>query len=349
MLVSYLDPSVSLDENSWGVTMTRARRSFHATIIVERIWNSNDKTVNMAVAHLVGPTLCKDIEVVKDCYSGYGKMGIIEVKEKADPTRIRYSSKSKTYCVSREKVEVMWAQIKKEEANQNEHPVPFSIFGRESFITKNREYFEISHPELRELYQENPLKFSYLYDLYVENTSIKTGRWGNPWHVQDITRSSSLLYSPLHYIEFAVAGAQKASEETERLYLKNQTHIKMVSFAFGVYLICSFCSIKLPLQLEEKGRLSSIPSQAFLGMMSKVYSLFFKLFVNSSAPIAQWIIQKKAAQNKHHLELIEKFVKRKFIDPDSCFTWAREKLQLLDIDMGVCKSDRLIAVTGLYI
>ncbi len=164
--VSQLDPSKQITNNLWAVTLIKDEEGNHARLAIE---GERYGELFKTLAHLTGGSSTGTVgsrseyeESLKhgSCcfFHTKGRVKLIDLKGKT----IRYGAKTKTWQVTRDRVEAMLVRIRLEEdsfTTDKQNRVPFSIFGSESSCTQAAKYYEIHDPELAALREKDEKLF----------------------------------------------------------------------------------------------------------------------------------------------------------------------------------------------
>ena len=157
--VSELDGRTMINNDLWAVTLIKRADGNHALIAIE-----GEKSGNLfsILAHLTGGSSSESEESLKhgSCCFFHAK-GRVKVKDLTGRP-ISYGAKTKTWQVTRDRVEAMLVRIRLEEDSfktDKQNRVPFSIFGSESSCTQAAKYYEIHDPELAALREKDEKLF----------------------------------------------------------------------------------------------------------------------------------------------------------------------------------------------
>lgn len=166
-VVSKFDPNIEISRSVWAVTMVTEKGHFHVRLVFEGV---REKTgAFFRIAHLQGPKTWTAPQEIFNCFLGWSKTGRVDSGKRIEHEKLRldgYGRKTETWARPSEKIEQIIENIKAEEAGQDKDQViPFSFFGRRSILTKEMEFFETDHPDLKVLQQTNPSRLAYLFDL----------------------------------------------------------------------------------------------------------------------------------------------------------------------------------------
>jgi len=132
---------------------------------------------------------------------------------------------------------------------------------------------------------------------------------------------------------------------------KKVTALVCILGILGLYgsLGMSFCSrfVVQNFVLSMGAQADIIASSTFFSVimgyktMAKLAEMYFKSRLTS--------FYRAIDREKHRLDLISRHVHKVQKTPNSCYTWAEEKLLLIDVKMPTGFLDRFIAVSTLYV
>jgi hypothetical protein len=171
--ISQLDGVTEFNESMWAVTavIDKGALNFHTRLVIEGV----DQKFGpfFQVAHLKGG-MCTNIKSVSEAFwFCFTEVGYVDINApKKLPLRLdSYKSRSETWSRPTEKVKKMIEEIKKEMEKEATHP--FSLLGRTSIITNEKEFFDTEHPELLEIKNTDPERFAYMYKLAEKNHDLE--------------------------------------------------------------------------------------------------------------------------------------------------------------------------------
>lgn len=267
---SQLDPSITLSEDPWAVTMIKRAKGNHAMLIIEGLDKDNNFIL---MAHLSGlrSLATKDVSDngSKCLYSNKGRADVIDITKK----KIKYGAKSETWLRSREKVELMLATVRKEKEEaekEGENPTPFSIFGNKSIFTRDQKGYYINNPVIQALFDADSFAFDNVFK---------------------ISRCP----------EDKIAG-----------------EISKYKVKFTLMMAASpILAVSSPLMIDP---------------------------IHKRYIVVMFTLKKMS----YFVDLAKKHIIEVDLTANNCFTWARGKLKMLDIEMESKALDVLVSVTSLY-
>ena len=171
---SLLNPNVMLTTEKWGVTLTKDNKGFHARLVFEGV---DEKGYFFRRTHLMGPSHCDTLlgcaNGIRICLAGQSAVGVVAIDE--EPQRVeeftaKYSKKTQTWLVSRDKIEALIKEIEAEVGKES----PFNICGNKSVFSKPVEVIDIYHPLLAQIKKHDQKLFLCLYDS-AQNLGLCTG------------------------------------------------------------------------------------------------------------------------------------------------------------------------------
>jgi len=267
MYYSQFNTKVPVTEDLWAVTMIKQQgiAKNHAMLIIEGVKNEKLFTKK---AHLTGVGSSNDKNISENgSKCSYSRKG--RVKTQKVIGTYAHGAKTPTWQRFRDTVEKMLQKIKEEKKSYNSleipNAVPFNFFGNKSIIGGEYKYLEITHPELEELQNKDPISFSSIYK-----------------------------------------------------YSMNTGHRMMHRVTFGTLQL-----VTLP-------------------------AFFIPYFLYGRFVIGDQICCSDSWQVDRLVDLAKEHIKERSLPAHNCFTWAREKLRIIDVHMEEKFFDRFISVTSLY-
>lgn len=297
--VSQLDGVTEFNESIWAVTavIDKGAFNFHTRLVIEGV--DQEFGPFFRVAHLKGG-MSTDIKSVSEafwfCFTEAGYVDINEPKKL--PLRLdSYKSRSETWSRPTEKVKKMIEEIKNEMKKKATHP--FSLLGRTSVLTKEKEFFVTEHPQLLEIQNTDPERFAFICHLAEKNFDLEiTLR-----HAVNMYGSSSIIPDSLFYKSFK--------------WMVHDRHD---------VLVCKTIE-------DEVRRVLAVP-------------LDFGAFVFDDPRVA-W--RDSQIKERMKLDLVRDHVTKTKKTPNSCFSWAFEKLKMIDVEIPTCIIDKFVTISSLYV
>lgn len=172
---SLLNPNVMLTIEKWGVTLTKDPKGFHARLVFEGV--REKEGYFFRIAHLMGPSHCDTLlgcaNGIRICLAGKSAIGVVAIDEDSrdkEEFKAKYSKKTQTWLVSRDKIEALIKEIEAEVGKES----PFNICGNKSVFAKPVEVIDIYHPLLAKIKKHDQKLFLCLYDS-AQNLGLCTG------------------------------------------------------------------------------------------------------------------------------------------------------------------------------
>jgi hypothetical protein len=321
--ISKLDPNTEISRSIWAVTMVTDKGSFHVRLVFEGI--RKDLSSFFIYSHLQGPKTWRRPQAIFNCLFGWSKEANIEISRKIEHAKLKlegYGKRSETWIRPREQIKLIINAIKAEKAKQDTHKILFSFFGKRSFLTKKAEFWETDNRELNQLKKSNPKRFEYLAELSETKslTETKTLNCEDP---------EKKLLTTVQIID----RKRKLNRTLWYVYLLSMTfymikHMYIAGRAFkNKDLITGILTLYI-------GTFKLLPISVPFMMYNFFRVGFFDLSVN---------------REQRFLELFNKEVKNVIKTPNSCYTWAEEKLLIIDVHLPKNFLDKLIAISTLYV
>lgn len=281
---SQMDNSKVLTRTQWAVTLIIPDEllSHHAELFVE---GNKDGRYFASVIHLTGVALIKNgCDASEGCHYLFSDKGQVKVKELKSGTKWLCKLKSDTFIRSAEKVQKLIDEAKKEEdlySNKEfTNPTPFHYLGANSVLARESVHYQITDPELREIYDTNRRQFEYL-----RKASL------NPGH-EATTITIGIMMRVFTIPLFGIPG-----------------------LAYSYYATGSAtCSHEI--------NISTTLGKADYQKSAKFYEVREKVKTH--------IIEHK-------------------VQPNSCMSWTKEKLKIVDVVIPDLFWDKIISVTDLHI
>ena len=164
-----------LTTEKWGVTLTKDNGDFHARLVFEGV--REKKGYFFRRAHLMGPSRCNSLlgcaNGIRICLAGKSVLGVVAIDEEPkdkEEFKAKYSKKTQTWLVSRDKIEALIKEIEAEVGKES----PFNICGNKSVFAKPVEVIDIYHPLLAKIKKHDQKLFLCLYDS-AQNLGLCTG------------------------------------------------------------------------------------------------------------------------------------------------------------------------------
>lgn len=165
--LSQIDHRTKINREDWSVSLLIHKGdnvisdlfSHHVILIIEGF---TDKGKFWRKAHLMGPGTYQNKKASRDCYSGHGNIGQVQVTdEKYLPFSLtRFKKNRQTWSATRHKIELLLKDMLLEQ--ENPESTPFRFLGEKSLASMTREYLDANVPELLELKRKHPKDFKRL-------------------------------------------------------------------------------------------------------------------------------------------------------------------------------------------
>lgn len=142
--ISRIDPEKKrFDSNNWAISLVRVPDTRHAELVIEKVVNNK---IALLLVHMEGSGRCNTFGRTIKYLRKYG-----EVKFVADLTydSLKYEGKPKTWIKSKESIELMLEEAKKDK--QDRTRTPFNIAGSRSILLHD-ERFRIDTRDANLLY-----------------------------------------------------------------------------------------------------------------------------------------------------------------------------------------------------
>jgi len=360
--------------------------SNHAILAIEKVKKNGE--LYRQLLHLTGPssTRAPNEVIFQGSYCYVGMLRVGEVKlSKRHLTEVSYTHKSETWVRSAEKVRIIKKQAKQEKNNPSQYPRAFSIFGNKSFFTKDLETFKITDPLIAAFANCDKKLFLWLYDRAQKcRDGIPPGierlkdRYFNPlcdeypycyegrgdggyniarrevWSVWDRGRTTE-NQGPIDWIlgrenfcwrfhirdkrfsEIAELFAKSESPQAREELIQNAPEKEKKFF------------IEIRDSLEERIKWhKDYVREYFEKAAKKISSQYPQLKERVKSLLSDCEKDAFSACNKMLMTIYEHSDLCR-LKPDSCFTWAREKLALADIKMEDKSIECFVSPTRMYL
>lgn len=318
--VSYFDSSKKIDANNCAITMVRQKKRLsplkintpHVLLFIE-FFNNRGKT--LAHAHLVSAQQ-RDFDITN--------IGIVLIKQYQKDTPIIFKSKSETWVVSREKADRMWAQIKWEAKVTDKNNMP-------------EEQLYFNHPEqVPHCSSPNPVPFCLLGQdsIGAKNIAVFTTEVSELKEMQNADpQKFQYLCNLLESVDNQSSRLLSGYNESPMQKIKNMAMELTVSKA------------------------TEIIDYATGGMLQRILIPITEVAKTIGLPLlaitATYLVIKESTiyiSGKYHKEELSLLKKNKYklskeiIKSNNCFTWARDKLAMVDIVLEKKMWEYLVAV-----
>lgn len=358
----------------------------HAMLVVESIKKSGE--LFRQIIHLTGPASVQQPNEVmflgSYCYVGMLRIGKVLLSSK-NITNVSYTHKSETWLRSAEKVRIMRRDAKKERDHPSEFPRPFSIFGNRSVFTSHLETFKITDPLVNALANSDKKLFLRLYDRTQkcrDGLSPGIERLKEPYfnplidpYPYSYRSHGDGGYNIVQSVAWHVwdqGGINENQNLIDRVLLKQnfcwRSHISDKRFSEIADLFKKTISSEEREQLiqdaPENEKRFFITVRDRFEKSIKSYNDYIRGYFNKAAQK----ILRKYPQLEDRVHNLQSYCEEDAIStcnqllmtiyehsdlcrmkPDSCFTWACEKLKLIDVEIANKGIEFIISPTKMYL
>ncbi len=355
----------------------------HALIAIEGVEKTGD--VFRQFIHLKGPNNCNNSNIAlflgSNCYCFHGRIAKVKI-EPAPDGEYRYTHKSKTWLIIAEKVITMRAKAQEEQDNPAKFPIPFSFFGNQSILPPNLEVFVIDdNPFIVAISKCDKYLFTMLYDkvLKCRERGIELlenrcyypgsilGKFGfdavkesidelslsvknhNATTFEKLSEFLNPQNSPFSWQKLL---SSEKIEKIKTLFYENQTAAErqrvIENFTTDEKEFYFILSEKVEAKLDRYNR-------EILAYSDRIHSLVGQLLIDhpilteSLQNFTQLFKTDPLAAYRQLLSMIDKSTQLVPIKPDSCLTWARKKLKIVDIELPDVGLEALVSPTKMYL
>jgi hypothetical protein len=372
MSVSFFDKNVHITKDQSATTLCCAigrgsRNSSHAQIWIEQI-NENDE-LKRYFMHLRGP---KFTEHTRDenfngysCKLGMSTQGVVEVRDDRHFENVKFSGKSETWLREANKVEQMVELARREQNDPHSIPKAFSIFGSKSVFSTKVGAYKTDDESVKFLINAHKSLFKTLFRAAHETANKLGAKALSDFNVVPV---GGLLWGANSYniVDRAIKIAQIETEyfwegsydgEVTTNYLSWESLLgkgSISSLASSLKMCKSIeeaqqCVKRIDLQGFERIVLSRLLEQVEK-VEKKVEKIYAKISKHLDFP--KDLVKGNETFFSYYKKLVRRLYKnceKTSLIPDNCFTWARDKLELIDVELGSKPSDKWCANTRKYL
>ncbi|MBS0647622.1 MAG: hypothetical protein JSS10_00185 [Verrucomicrobia bacterium] len=336
--LSQIDHHTRLNCEQWSVSLLIHKGdnvitdlfSHHVVLIIEGF---TEKGKFWRKAHLMGPGTYQNKKASRDCYSGHGNIGQVQVTdEKYSPFSLtRFKKNRQTWGAPRHKIELLLKDMLLEQ--ENPESTPFRFLGEKSLASMTREYLDANVPELIELKNKHPKDFKRLCRLTRYN---------------------------------------KKYEQYTKGLLNNTGATPLIATAYLMYLFVTRVFVAREMLLEGhilKAGLLPLVTKAFPSLRDSISNQYWFNFEMSlsftSIPVALFVakslgryydlnpgkeIMQQLQENEEEVRLVQEKAIVTLAVAQNCFNWARRHLKKIGVTLQEDRwIERFIVIPELYV
>ncbi|MCH9627400.1 MAG: hypothetical protein S4CHLAM2_10390 [Chlamydiales bacterium] len=315
---------------------------------------------------------------------GFHRIGVARV-DNQEGRRVYYTHKSETWIRSAEKVQQLLRQAQAEQANPSEHPRAFCILGRKSKIAPPLTAFEVTDPLVAALGNYQGSLFQQLWSisdaLSKKEDSALSNAFYYPFGGLENVGYDLLIPFMIVVYENDKRGASHYSLTSTFPFLsieRPRNYKEQISKERFDQLVAAVKDIATQSALDAYTRnLSDEEQQFFLEVIERLNKIYAQLTQSDrmnrikkqvksvfgvvreqhaeliaseriDALSAAWDADPIRACKELMLHIYASAVLRE-LPSDNCFTWAREKLTLIDVELPDRPTEALVSKTKLYL
>jgi len=351
----------------------------HAMLAIEGVKKSGE--VFRQFVHLMGPLSTQEqrgVFIGSSCVYTLQRIGAVEIK--SNIKSYRYTHKSETWVRPADQVRLMRREAKQERDRPSEFPRAFSIFGNRSIFSTDLKAFKITDPTVTKIASVNKALLKYFYNTAKQCIETYTHTiFDDPYFFAETGLfikgcGFNIVNKAIEEMSAEVTGNGKTTIEWK--YKLGAKRIKEIRIAF---LETKTTKDRENLIIETEKKFDK--AQEILGAIdisdkrdkdirfqtlliqqidyhtnncSKLIKKYFdKVSAELDAETTKELLEScngdMLCVYRKVLKLVADHTDLQFLKPDSCFTWAREKLSIVDVALEDVGIEHIISPTKMYL